>query len=626
MSTGAEQAAEQTDGWDRTLARSARGVLGELNSAGVLSAADVHVATTLARLGHEGDAEVVLAAALATRAVREGSVCVELSRVDELAPERSWPEPKAWLDRVRTSKLAAQGALVVDLDLVYLQRYHHQEVVVCADLAARADQAPPTVDEGVLAAGLDRVFPGAGYAEQRAAADVALRTWTTVLTGGPGTGKTTTVAGVLALLAEQHEGAGRPMRVALAAPTGKAAARLQEAVAEALQPILEAELTTAQRAALAPLRDVTAATLHRLLGRRPGSRRPRHDRGNRLPHDVIVVDEASMMSLTMTARLLEAVRPQTRLLLVGDPDQLVSIEAGAVLADLVCGLQSVDAEAASTQGAGGTHGLAATQGTGSTQGTGGTQPRVAGVARLRTVHRFGERIGALAQALRDGDADAAVRVLRDGGDELRLIEDPDATAYLQAPLTRHALALREAALAGDGPGALAAMAGHRLLCAHREGPHGVGTWNRYIERWVTEATGDGLWDPMYAGRPLLVTANDYALGLFNGDTGAVVVGDDGRPQAVVVAQDGLRRLAVSRLGDVETMHAMTIHKAQGSQARAVTVLLPEQDSTLLTRELLYTAVTRAQERLVVVGSEAVVRAAIGRQVRRASGLRQRLSR
>lgn len=633
MSVSVPRAEEVLGPWDRRLARSADGRLGELNRAGVLSAADVHVATTLARLGHEGDADVVLAAALATRAVREGSVCVELSRVAELAPEVSWPEPSGWLERVRTSRLAAQGVLVIDLDLVYLQRYHHQEVAVCADLGARADQAPPRVDEQVLAAGLDRVFPGAGYAEQRAAAAVALRSWTTVLTGGPGTGKTTTVAGVLALLAEQQQAASgpdgtaaeRPLRVALAAPTGKAAARLQDAVAEALDRISAEHLGEDQRAVLEPLRHVPATTLHRLLGRRPGGHRPRHDRANRLQHDVVVVDEASMMSLTMTARLLEAVRPQTRLLLVGDPDQLVSIEAGAVLADLVAGLHGADGYNTDTHTDTVTDIDTDTDTVTAMDTAPGGRARGGTVARLRTVHRFGERIGALAQALRDGDADATMRVLRDGGPELHLVEDSDATAYLRAPLTRHALALREAALAGDGPRALAAMAGHRLLCAHREGPHGVRTWNRQVERWVTEATGDGLWDPMYAGRPLLVTVNDYALGLFNGDTGAVVVGDDGLPQAVVAAQGGLRRLATGRLGDVETMHAMTIHKAQGSQARAVTVLLPEQDSALLTRELLYTAVTRAQERVVVVGSEAVVRAAVGRQVRRASGLRQRLA-
>lgn len=588
---------EPSGPFDQRLARSASGVLGDLNRAGLLTAADVHVATTLARLGHEQDDDVVLAAALTVRAVREGSVCVDLARVVELAPEVSWPEPAAWLQRVRDSRLVAQRALVADLGLVYLQRYHHQEAAVCGDLSDRSAQPPPAVAEEVLAAGLARVFGGQGYAEQRAAGEVAVRGWTTVLTGGPGTGKTTTVAGVLALLAEQHAvsggSGGRPLRVALAAPTGKAAARLQEAVSEALEGILAGDLGELQRGVVEPLRDVQASTLHRLLGWRPGSgTRFRHDRANRLPHDVVVVDESSMMPLTMTARLLEAVRPQARLILVGDPDQLVSIDAGAVLADLVAGLQDTG--------------------------------RPTAVARLRTGHRFGARIGALAQALRDGDADIVLAVLRDGGDELGLVEHGDPTAYLRGPLTRQALALRDAALTGDETGALAALDRHRLLCAHREGRHGVRTWNRQVEQWVTEATGDGLWDPMYAGRPLLVTANDYGLGLFNGDTGVVVRGAGGRPQAVLTASDGRRRLAVSRLGDVDTMHAMTIHKAQGSQAREVTVLLPDEDSPLLTRELLYTAVTRAQQRVVVVGSEAVVRAAIGRQVRRASGLRERL--
>lgn len=605
---------------DPQVVRSAHGVLAELNRAGVLAAADVHVATTLAGLGHEHDEQVVLAVALATRAVREGSVCVDLHDVAQL--EGTWPEPSAWLERVRESKLAAQGVLVVDLGLVYLQRYHHQEVAVCTDLAARSAAAPPAVEESVLSGGLDRVFPGQGYAEQRAAAQIAARSWTTVLTGGPGTGKTTTVAGVLALLAEQygHSSLVRPLRVALAAPTGKAAARLQEAVAEALERILGEDLSPAQRAAIAPLREVKSGTLHRLLGWRSGSSRWRHDRRNRLPHDVVVVDEASMMSLTMTARLLEAVRPQTRLLLVGDPDQLVSVEAGAVLADLVAGLTRREGLEGPTE-----------------------------VATLRTVHRFGEQIGALARALRVGDADRVVEVLRDSdsdsdtdagagaqdgsggpggvsGAEVRFIEEAEPTAYLREQLTRQALALRDAARAGDHSRALTALAEHRLLCAHRDGPRGVHTWNRHVERWVTETTGDGLWDPMYVGRPLLVTANDHALGLFNGDTGVVVCGGDGAPQAVISAHDGMRRLAVSRLGDVETMHAMTIHKAQGSQARVVTVLLPDHDSPLLTRELLYTAVTRARERVVVVGSESSVRAAVGRRVQRASGLQQRLAR
>jgi exodeoxyribonuclease V alpha subunit len=338
------------------------------------------------------------------------------------------------------------------------------------------------------------------------------------------------------------------------------------------------ELDAADRSRLTGLQ---ATTLHRLLGSRPDtSSRFRHHRGNRLPHDVIVVDETSMVSLTMMARLLEAVRPDTRLLLVGDPDQLASVEAGAVLADLV-------------------------QGLGSTR-----------VASLTTSHRFGADIGDLAAAVRDGDADAALQVLRAGGEHIEWL--PSARS-LRDVLLPQALRLREACVLGDSATALQTLEEHRLLCAHRRGPFGVAHWNRQVERWLTEATGEPLWSTWYAGRPILVTANDYGLKLYNGDTGVTVASPDGLRVAV-----GTLSFAPGRLAEVETMHAMTIHKSQGSQAAEVTVLLPPEDSRLLTRELFYTAVTRARRRVRVVGSEAEVRAAIDRQAVRATGLGLRL--
>jgi exodeoxyribonuclease V alpha subunit len=195
-------------------------------------------------------------------------------------------------------------------------------------------------------------------------------------------------------------------------------------------------------------------------------------------------------------------------------------------------------------------------------------------------------------------------------------------------VTRHARAVLDAARRGDADLAMEALGRHRLLCAHREGPHGVRTWNHLTQTWLGEDTGLTFYEPMYVGRPLLVTANDYATGVLNGDTGVVVASQtpDGTPvrMAVIEGAAGPQRFAPSRLGDVETMHAMTIHKAQGSQAEEITALLPEADSPLLTRELFYTAVTRAQRTVRVVGSEEVVRAAVGRRVVRASGLRQRL--
>jgi len=527
---------------------------------GVFDYADVHVAQRLTALREETDERVALAVALLVRALRGGSVCVDLKS----------PELADLAAVVKASPLLTDPPILrLNGDLLYLDRYWREEQQVCDDILAMVKARPTQVSPAI-----DRLFPK-GFEEQRAAAKLALAQGLTVLTGGPGTGKTTTVARLLALLAS-----GRRLRIALAAPTGKAAARLQEAVQ-----LEVARLDPSDRDALQGLH---ATTLHRLLGSKPDtSARFRHNRSNRLPHDVIVVDETSMVSLTMMARLLEAVRPDARLILVGDPDQLASVEAGAVLADLVDGLGE------------------------------------AKVAALKTSHRFGESIGELATAIRLGDADRAIDVLRTGGEHIEWIEADDPREKLRKVLVPHALALRTAAILGDEHAALATLDEHRLLCAHRRGPSGVQHWNRQVERWLTEATGEPIWSSWYAGRPVLVTANDYGLGLYNGDTG-VTMANDQTLRAVIGGAGETLRFATSRLADVETMHAMTIHKSQGSQAHEVTVLLPPEDSRLLTRELFYTAVTRAKERVRVVGSETSLRAAIERRAVRASGLAQRL--
>ena len=641
---------EPVDEHDRRLAQGATGLLGQLNASHVLTAADLHVARTLGRVAggiEEGSADAALvAAALATRAVRTGAVAVDLAQLDialrelDPVPTLPWADAQEWTTQLFDSSLVRHGALVVEHGLVYLQRYHHQEVQVVADLLARARHTPPAVDAHLLEAGLVRVFP-AGWEEQREAARSLLGAWTSVLTGGPGTGKTSTVAGVLALLAEQA-GPDRPLRVGLAAPTGKAAARMQEAVTEALHHILAATPDPATRALIEPLQEAQAVTLHRLLGKRPDSAtRFRHDRDHHLPHDVVLVDETSMVSLTHMARLLEALRPEARLVLVGDPDQLVSVDAGAVLADLVAGEQAA-ADLVATNSLSSTttdpaHSSTTTDPAHSStttdpaHSTAPTAQRPVAVARLRISHRFGATIGTLAEALREGDADGVVAALRadERGTQVTWVQDPDPTAYLRPLLTKHALSIYRAAHSGASRDALDLLGRHRLLCAHREGPWGVRTWNRTVEGWLTEETGDGLYEPMYVGRPLLVTANDYATGVFNGDTGVVVAtkradGTSGRV-AVIRGSAGDQPFGTSRLGDVDTMHAMTVHKAQGSQADEVTVLLPPVESPLLTRELFYTAVTRAQTRVRVVGSEDAVRAAVGRRVQRASGLRQRLA-
>ena len=549
------------------------------------------------------DEATLLAAALAVRAPRTGHTCVDLATIasramgDEEVPADPatlpWPDPAAWVTAVGAGPLATgEGPLVLEGSLLYLDRYWRDEGQIAADLRALLAAAPPAVDEVVLAAGLERLFPEAG--RQRDAAEVAVRHRLAILAGGPGTGKTTTVARFVALQVEQALAAGRPVpHIGLAAPTGKAAARLTEAIDE--------ELVRMRDVLPAPVRDAVAglqaSTLHRLLGWRPDSAsRFRHDRTNRLPHDLVVIDETSMVSLTMMARLLEALRPDARLVLVGDPGQLASVEAGTVLGDLVHAAAPDDA------------------------------PLHQVTVTLTDAHRFRGGIAAVAAAIHAGDADRVIEALRSHPDDVRWIAtDPAAAGTDLAPVrdlaASTAATVRAAAHAGDAPSALAALAAFRILLAHRRGPHGVSHWNRQVERWTTPARDRD--DEWYVGRPVLVTANDASLGIFNGDLGIVVQRTDHRAVTFDRHPTPLE-LTPARLGDVETVHAMTIHKSQGSQFGTVAVLLPDSRSRILTRELLYTGVTRARQRLILVGDEATVRAAVERPIDRASGLARRL--
>ncbi len=618
---------------DVAMAVRATGLLEVFNTAGVLSPADVHTAEAVTRMGGEGDDRVRLALALAVRALRNGSVCIDLDTVSttvfdetesgiDLA-ELPWPDPGQWRAACTASCLVADGPDQPDgrplrfaNGLLYLERYWLQEELVREKLQQRFSAPWPELDRSRAVVGLQRLFPGEGLApaeidRQRLAAAVSALGWVTVLAGGPGTGKTTTVARILALL---HDQPGPPPRVALAAPTGKAAARLEEAIRAAA-----AGLAPQDRANLA---DVSASTLHRLLGWTPASRsRFVHDASNHLPHDVVVVDEMSMVSLTMMARLLEAVRPTARLVLVGDPDQLSSVEAGAVLADIARSPGEPDerlAPALAELGA-----VPANE-----------PPPVHGVVQLQRTWRFGGAIDTLARAIRAADPDTALEVLRSGASDVGFIEvdlekDPElravaVTAGLADQVRGAGRRTFVAAQAGDVSAALAGLEEHRLLCAHRSGPFGVTRWSAEAEHWLVEAIpgygADGEW---YLGRPLLITANDYDMNLYNGDTG-VIVAVDGEPRAAFARGAAATLYPPVRLDAVQTVHAMTVHRAQGSQFERVSFVLPPPDSPLLTRELLYTAVTRARQHVLVIGAEAAIRRSILRPASRASGLSNRL--
>jgi len=639
------------DALDVRRARAAPGLLRPFNDAGVLAAADVHVARRLCELAGCDDPAVALAVALAVRAPRLGHVYVDLARVrDTVAVESEepvdlsalpWPEADGWIAALARSGLAGAGdddaapdrPLRLAGPRVYLDRYWREERRLAADLRAFAAGTPAAVRDDVLAAGIARLFVDDDDGRQPLAAAAAVLQRFAVVAGGPGTGKTTTVARIVALLGEQAEAAGAPAPlVALAAPTGKAAARLEEAVHEEARRLDVA----------APLRDrllaLEASTLHRLLGWRPGSHsRFRHHRGNRLPHDVVVVDETSMVALSLMARLVEAVRPDARLVLVGDPGQLTSIEAGAVLGDVVGPATDRPRMRPAAR-----ERLAAVTG----RDVAATDPPAGvalgdGIVVLDRVHRYGEGIARLARAVRRGDADTALAVLAEAPPGVRWIAAdvgapavPDAVRPqlfddVLAPVREGAVAAARVAIAaareGDAPRALTALDGFRLLCAHRRGPHGAATWMDRVEGWLaTELDGFATAGEWYAGRPLLVTENDYGLRLYNGDTGVVVATEAGGAAAAFERRGAIVRFSPSRLGAVETVYAMTVHKSQGSQFGTAAVLLPPPASPILTRELLYTAITRARELLVLAGTEEAVRTAIARPAARASGLRDRL--
>jgi len=643
-----EPEAPPRDPFDAALVRRAGGLLHAFNEAGVLRPADVHVAATLGRLCREEDETVLLAAALAVRAPRLGHTCVDLDRVRETVVVDAdiptdldalpWPG-SGWVAAVRSSPLTApgdtdRGPLRLAGARLYLDRYWRYEQRVLDDLRRRVAAPDAPVDADRLGAGLDRLFPhGAEQPDlQRRAAATALARHFTVIAGGPGTGKTTTVVKVLALLADERAGGELP-RVALAAPTGKAADRVAQAVHRGVGAL---DVDDGVRRWLLGLE---ASTVHRLLGRRPGSdTRFRHDRDNPLPHDVVVVDEASMVSLALMAKLLGAVGPDTRLVFIGDPDQLASVEAGAVLGDIVGPLRAgastpVAAVTAPAVTAPPHRGGDAAGRSDNDEAEATRRGLADAIVVLRRRHRFAEDSGiaALAQAIGSGDGEAAITLLASGRDDLRWIsalgdetarEGPamgpvrDAVAAAAAPVFA-------AARAGDGAGALEALGSLRVLCAHRRGSVGVTAWVPAVERWLAARDFDvgGAW---YLGRPVLVTRNDYQMNLRNGDVGVVVAGPGGEPTVAFPAADGVRAVSPVRLEDHETVHAMTVHKSQGSQFGHVLVVLPEPGSPILTRELLYTAVTRAESTVTVVGAAEAVRAAVERPIQRASGLRAAL--
>ncbi len=585
------------------------------------------------RLAGEGEhPELRLAAALVSQRRTEGNVCLELPAVVNqafaLTPGgvvRS-PDLESWRATLRAASpvVGSPGEvkplILDDRDRLYLRRYWWYEQEVAAALRQRIGPAPTPL-EGVadrLSGLLHRLFPddGSEINWQRVAAFCAWRGRLTVISGGPGTGKTTTVVRLLVLLAELAS--PKSLHFAIAAPTGKAAARLQESLRQQ-----KADLAARFPAAASLPDDVR--TLHRLLGPIAGSTRFRHGPDHPLPVEVVVVDEASMVDLALMAKLLRAIPAEARVILLGDQDQLASVEAGYVLGDISANPQPNCFPADWVQD------FQRVGGGQLPQRTGPSAPLAATLVQLQTNHRFGpdSRIHRLSQAVNRGDADAVLAGLNEPplgipGDVLGCLL-PDRVGLKEALRSRAVPGFRPVFHATDPAGALAALSRFRLLAAVREGPYGVGALNALTEELLRDEGCLGRGGDWYIGRPVLVTANDYEVGLFNGDLGVVGVDEQGHPAVWFFEPGGgIRHVAPGQLPPHETAYAMTVHKSQGSEFTEVLLILPDRPNRVLTRELVYTGLTRSRERTEIWYQEAVLREAIRHRTARISGLREQL--
>ena len=617
-------------------------LLDRLSAAGWYAPVDVQFARAACRLANEDDPRVLRAAAEASRAVLRGHVCADLASLvarpvldadGEPIADAEWPPLSTWRERLARSPLVGDGhsstPLVLEGNRLYLSRYHAHERHLAGRLCARAADERAAADPAERRAILDALFPpdDEGQSLQRLAAIVAAERGLCVVSGGPGTGKTTTVLRLLALLMTEAVGTPRfPLRIVMLAPTGKAAARLSESIRMGRDRLRG---TGVSDIVLDAIPD-DAATIHRALGFRPDRpTRIRRTADDPLPADVVVVDEASMIDLALMTRLVDAVPTAARLILLGDRDQLASVEAGAILGD-VChaGAPRPGFTPGFRRRLETVNGRPAPVVDGSVLAP--DAPPIADcIVHLSHSWRFDARsgIGGASRAINAGRAREALTILRgDTWPDVRLVEppdgiDPESLIGLEAR-DGYAGFLR----ATDPTAALIALDRFRVLCAHRTGPFGAVAVNWAVERALAEV---GLLDPrgtVYPYRPILVTHNDYQLDLFNGDVGVVLPDDQGHLRAWFPARGGgpPRHLLPARLPPHETVFAMTVHKSQGSEFDRVALLLPRQVSRVLTRELVYTGLTRARRAVTVYGPAAVVEAAARRPIDRASGLRARL--
>ncbi|NTW51623.1 MAG: exodeoxyribonuclease V subunit alpha [Chlorobiaceae bacterium] len=551
-----------------------------------------------------GDIEMLgTVVSLLSQSVGQGSICLDLTEIAGGVvrfQERSdmvMPERDTLLSMVRSLPSVGRPGehcpLVLDNEgRLYLYRYFRYQETLSEQIRSRASSRLEEIDGSSLCESLDRLLPtdGKGDQRQREAASSALMRRFSVISGGPGTGKTSTVVRILALLLEQP--GGLRQRIAMAAPTGKAAARLSSSIVA-----IRESLPCADEVKGAIPDAVT--TIHRLLGPLPGAARFRHTAQNPLPYDTVIVDEASMVDLPLMTALISALLPDARLVLLGDKEQLASVAAGAVLGD-IC--RAGESAGSAVEGC---------------------------VTVLEKNYRFseGSGIGELSRAVNAGEEHMALSLFGQTGGTISLEPSP-MVEHIRTRLSGFVLdGYRQYLEAKEPLEALQRFERFRILCALREGPWGASGMNQAAEALLAGAAlirRDGVF---YRGRPLLITENDYSHRLFNGDTGIIFPDPEtGLLRAFFAAPDGsARSIPPEFLPHHETAFAMTVHKSQGSEFQRVLLVLPPEDKALLTRELIYTGITRGKESIAIWGDEKVFTSAVRRRIERRSGLREALA-
>ena len=621
-----------------------RNTISDIVQSEIFSEIDIHFAKFITRLDNKNDPDIFLGAALVSHATGNGDVCLELSGArDQLLsafadddPPFQLSSPNEWEEKLISSRVVGRPGELFPLILdkkcrLYLSRYFEYEKSLSETIKEKAGKRTGEFDRIRLSEGLKRLFPTEQDQQpnrQKVAAVVAVLNQFSIISGGPGTGKTFTVAKILALLLEHSPS---PLRIVLTAPTGKAAARLTESIAAAKRTLDTSDTVLSQIPS-------EAFTIHRLLKPIYGTPYFHHNDENPLPFDAIVVDEASMVDLALMSKLIQAIHPEARLILIGDKDQLASVEAGSVLGDF-CDRDRIHEYSEPFR-------KTMIQITGEPFETAKAEAEDRrntflkdNITILRKSYRFelSSGIGGFSRAVNAGDVESSLSLLKKQKDTSLEWQPVTTTDQLHRLLKSLALEGYNDYLESKDPlEAIQLFSGTQFICALNRGPCGVIEINRFIEQVLRKANkifyDNRHKEPWYDKRPIMITRNDYELGLYNGDIGITLSGretDDAElfvyfPGAGTGTGDELKAINPHRLSEHATVYAMTVHKSQGSEFDHVVLVLPDKNSPVLTRELIYTAVTRARKKVSILGSETVLRWTISRKIRRTSGLRDAL--